>query len=345
MHGEDQGTAADAQTSLHPDDPLFTSGLLTPKSIEVVTRVGIIIIVPVPPLHVLRNRLISRNAIDMPSNSLQLPRADPPNLCLRQLNSILEAFNAVPSSLALVDKMRVRSSVGQRVETTKRMVRRLVGSEQSAQEFLDAGKCIVFLLERLADCIDESAPAAAPLRKLRHVMDAHLGGEATVHLWLSGREGSKALQLHADEYDFVLVQLNGTKQWEVCVPAPVVPLATTGDDGGSSNGDDWNDARTAALHDLFIFGRNYNEAIREAELLMQDHEKPGSQQGFNVAAGGKPTVLRVEEGSSSPYADINVTDPQIKCTNLTVNAGNTPPTQTQTKRKQIQQTLSAGTKN
>ena len=56
-------------------------------------------------------------------------------------------------------------------------------------EFLDAGKCIVFLLERLADCVDEASPAAAPLRTLQHVMNEHLGGLATVHLWLSGREG------------------------------------------------------------------------------------------------------------------------------------------------------------
>ena len=179
-----------------------------------------------------------------------------------QLGSILDIFNAVPSSMTLVDLLRVRSSTGQRVDTTKRMVRRLVKSVEATTDFLDAGKCIVFLLERLADCVDAASPAAAPLRKLRGVMDKHLGGEATVHLWLSGREGSKALQLHADEYDFLLIQLNGTKQWEICVPAPVIPSTPAAEDAGGW----WNDARQAGSHDLFIFSTIYNDAIREVSV-------------------------------------------------------------------------------
>lgn len=77
-------------------------------------------------------------------------------------------------------------------------------------------------------------------------------------------KGSKALQLHADEYDFILIQLNGTKEWEVCVPAPVVPSLPEADEADGW----WNDARTAGLHDLFIHSNTYNEAIREAEQLV-----------------------------------------------------------------------------
>ena len=58
----------------------------------------------------------------------------------------------------------------------------------------------------------------------------------------------------------------------------------------------------------------------KAELLVKDREKPGSQNGFKPVTS-KPMVLNLNEGSSTPYSGINVTDPQLKCTNLTVRAG------------------------
>jgi len=43
---------------------------------------------------------------------------------------------------------------------------------------------------------------SAPLIKLRGVIDHALGFDTTVHLYLSGgKEGSRALPLHADNYN------------------------------------------------------------------------------------------------------------------------------------------------
>lgn len=54
---------------------------------------------------------------------------------------------------------------------------------------------------------------------------------------------------------------------------------------------------------------------------MKDREKPGSQNGFKIAETAKPLVLNLNEGSSTPYSNIDTTDPLLQCTNLTVRAG------------------------
>ena len=91
------------------------------------------------------------------------------------------------------------------------------------------GTALIVRMERLPspECKAEGgeyagndlAQRAAPLIELRHHVDDALGLPTTVHVYMNEKPGSQTLTLHADEADVLVVQVNGTKAWEVCAPA------------------------------------------------------------------------------------------------------------------------------
>ena len=69
----------------------------------------------------------------------------------------------------------------------------------------------------------DSGTAALALFDLRHHVDAAIGLPTTVHIYSNVRPGSQTFELHADHSDVLVVQLNGSKVWEVCSPNRLPP--------------------------------------------------------------------------------------------------------------------------
>ena len=123
-----------------------------------------------------------------------------------------------------------------------------------------------------------AAAAALPLFDLRHHVDAAIGLPTTVHVYANVRPGSQTLELHADHSDVLVVQVNGTKVWEVCAPTSLPPAAT-GHEGNAEQrrGDDGG--LLAAAYQLHLKSRwddHAHTTIAEVKKRkVQQQQKPG----------------------------------------------------------------------
>ena len=144
--------------------------------------------------------------------------------------------------------------------------------------------------------------AAAPLRRLKDTMDAVSGLDTSVHLYVSGQRGSRAAPLHTDPYDVVVVQLNGTKDWQVCSPtqANLPHLFAGGGGGDHAHGSD-----VAHLNELHTTAR-----------LIEDTD----QAAKDVAAGTPGAAERFEALKSKVVFD-TMDLRKMECANFTMTPG------------------------
>lgn len=164
-----------------------------------------------------------------------------------------------------------------------------------------AGTALIVRVERLPspDCKAEGgeyagnklAQRAAPLIELRHMVDAGLGLPTTVHIYMNERPGSQTLTLHADESDVLVVQVNGTKAWEVCAPAtlPAHLSDSTSDEERASV--EAVHARMASLNHLHLKStwddhqfKSLADMREQAEAANQARSADGSR--FKSLSGG-----------------------------------------------------------
>ena len=103
----------------------------------------------------------------------------------------------------------------------------LAGFVGGMRSHLAAGMAYIFRISRLGSCFDhqdagEGEPhPAAPLRSLQEKLRRATGLDPTIHVYLSGKAGSRALPLHTDPYDVLAIQINGSKNWEVRSDSPI----------------------------------------------------------------------------------------------------------------------------
>jgi hypothetical protein len=122
--------------------------------------------------------------------------------------------------------------------------------------------------------------AAGPLLELRHDVDAAIGYPTTVHIYVNGRVKSQTLDLHADSSDVVVVQLNGTKTWEICEPSRFPSWLETS--GARATG--LSPAALSATHELHIRAR-WDERARR-DILLQRREQRRLTAGGDSSSGG-----------------------------------------------------------
>eukprot|EP00049_Salpingoeca_infusionum_P006983 m.113649 g.113649 ORF g.113649 m.113649 type:complete len:3045 (-) comp13522_c0_seq4:422-9556(-) len=80
------------------------------------------------------------------------------------------------------------------------------------QNALGAGKGAVIRFE------DYNGDAFGNVDQLGLAFAAAFRSETTVHMYVAEQEGSRALHPHTDPYDVIVLQLEGEKEWTVCVP-------------------------------------------------------------------------------------------------------------------------------
>jgi hypothetical protein len=174
----------------------------------------------------------------------------------------------------------------------------------------DTGTGLILMLERSpppgcagGDYPDSPlAQAAASLLSLRHYVDASIGMPTTHHMHMGEQAGVQALPLHAHTSDVLVLQVNGTKTWEVCTPA-VLPGVLA--DHDSTNG--LTVAQLAATHEIHIRARwdehklglvstAEHETDRNDEQMWRSRAKKlkEKQQAAAVAAGIKLTTKEKE---------------------------------------------------
>ena len=85
-----------------------------------------------------------------------------------------------------------------------------------------SGSTIILHLERFPACIWEqqnTPPQGLPWRKLQADVAATMGyPQLSLHIYTVQAGGQQALHFHADSDDVIVVQLEGSKSWEVCTP-------------------------------------------------------------------------------------------------------------------------------
>lgn len=73
------------------------------------------------------------------------------------------------------------------------------------------------LLTHTETCIE-------PIERLAHDLSAQLRCAVTVHAALTPPRGARALEIHYDTFDVVVLQIEGEKRWEVFAPRHELPL-------------------------------------------------------------------------------------------------------------------------
>ena len=142
-----------------------------------------------------------------------------------------------------------------------------------------------------------SAAAGDRLLELRHRVDRALGLPTTVHVYISpASQLQPALPLHSDEADVLVVQLNGTKNWDVCAPRFSSKDALAVQSG----------AATAATNLLDIWAR-------------WDARRFNKTQNFISKMPSQSTVGVMMTHTGTPYDEIDLA--AYKCSKITMQAG------------------------
>lgn len=114
-----------------------------------------------------------------------------------------------------------------------------------------------------------------------------MGLPTTVHVYINGKPGTQSLPLHSDAADVLVIQINGTKDWEVCWPAK---LPT---------------AQHAASNLLGIWAAWDDKRFAKAQNL-------GTKKAFRT---GRPLISY----SGTPYDDVNLD--HYDCSHITMKPG------------------------
>ena len=130
----------------------------------------------------------------------------------------LVTFETVMSSLAIgFDQSAV---VPPTVSVKFKRAGATVAGPGDLSEFTEAfstGRVDLDGLSAVVQNVDE-LPGMAAVKALKMSLQASIKAPVNVNLYLSA-PGSSALPAHTDRYDVFVIQLHGTKAWEVCVPS------------------------------------------------------------------------------------------------------------------------------
>ena len=175
----------------------------------------------------------------------------------------------------------------------------------------EEGTSLIFRLENAPKCMLQQSRAASVLKLREHISHALGFVDASVHVYVAARHQSNTLSMHADLSDVLVVQLNGTKTWEVCVPHRVPATVAV-----VAAGVQPTVAQVAALHEMHRHAQYdlYNVALMEK---MQARMSPGRSSVNHGEAGERGTI--VERMISGPQDFVNRSE--MACTKHVMQPG------------------------